>query len=99
MVAPENLPIATTLRNPAVPNALLPALVDPSPVAVNNQRTTTSPVSQFVGIGPERRFLAAWESVDSHPGYPPRPTPGSIMDLDLVDERCNFGSGKVGFLI
>lgn len=31
------------------------------------------------------------------PGYPARPTAGSIMDLDLVDDRCNFGSGKVCF--
>jgi WD repeat and SOF domain-containing protein 1 len=94
-IAPENLPIASTLRNPAVPDTLLPSLADPSPVAVNGQRTTTSPNFQFVGTGPERRFLTPWEQAEATPGYPARPTAGSIMDLDLVDERCNFGSGKV----
>lgn len=78
-----------------MPDTLLPSPVDPTPLAVNNQRTTTSPNSQFVGIGPERRFLTPWEQAEANPGYPARPTAGSIMDLDLVDERCNFGSGKV----
>jgi WD repeat and SOF domain-containing protein 1 len=89
------VPITSTLRNPAVPETLLPTLVDPSPVDIKDQRTTTSPVTQFVGTGPERRFLAPWESAEAQPGYPPRPTPGSIMDLDLVGERCDFGSNKV----
>jgi hypothetical protein len=94
-LAPENVPIATTLRNPAVPDTLLLSTIEPITAAVNNQRTTTSPNSQFVGIGPERRFLTPWEQAEANPGYPARPTAGSIMDLDLVDERCNFGSGKV----
>jgi hypothetical protein len=49
-LAPENLPIATTLRNPAVPDTLLPSTIEPITAAVNNQRTTTSPNSQFVGV-------------------------------------------------
>lgn len=93
---PENLPISPLLRNPAVPEAMLPPLTDVNTVTGDNQRTTTSPKSQLVGMGPERRFLTTWESADAHPGFPPRPSPGSIMDLDLVDERCNFGTGKVG---
>lgn len=92
---PENVPISPALRNPAVPEALLPPLTDVNTATGDNQRTTTTPKSQLVGIGPERNFLTTWDSVDAHPGFPPRPVPGSIMDLDLVDERCNFGTGKV----
>lgn len=90
---PENIPISPLLRNPAVAEALLPPLQEIS--TVDGQRTTTSPKSQLVGTGPERRFITTWDKVDAHPGFPPRPSPGSIMDLDLVDERCNFGANKV----
>lgn len=28
-------------------------------------------------------------------GFPPRPVPGSVIDLDKVLERCDFQTGKV----
>ena len=28
-------------------------------------------------------------------GHPPRPIPGSIIDLDIIFENCDFSSGKV----
>lgn len=28
-------------------------------------------------------------------GFPPRPVPGSVIDLDKILERCDFQTGKV----
>lgn len=49
--------------------------------------------ARMIGKGPARRFLEIGEVSD--PAYPPRPVPGGIMDLDLVLEKCDFGTNKV----
>ncbi|ORY31229.1 hypothetical protein BCR39DRAFT_526993 [Naematelia encephala] len=91
---PEHIPLASTIHNPAVPEALLPSLVTPSPLVAYHQRTTTAPRTQIIGVGPERHFISAWDSIDPAPGFPPRPTPGTVLDLDLVHDRCDFGNNQ-----
>jgi WD repeat and SOF domain-containing protein 1 len=68
----------------------------PEPVVVyNSRRATNGPKAHLIGAGPERTFINAWNAIDHHPGFPSRPSPGAILDLDLVMEKCDFGSGKV----
>ncbi|KAK4687978.1 DDB1- and CUL4-associated factor 13, partial [Tremellales sp. Uapishka_1] len=83
--------------NPAVPLDLLPKPSSPSPLVAYNQRTPSTLKSYLVGAGPERRFLSIWDSVEPHPGFPSRPTPGGVLDLDLVLEKCDLNTNKVSF--
>jgi WD repeat and SOF domain-containing protein 1 len=46
------------------------------------------------GIGPERTYLDLPPNVV----YPPRPVPGSVADLDMVMEHCDFSEKKVCFV-
>jgi len=32
-------------------------------------------------------------------GFPPRPIPGSVIDLDKVLERCDFQTNQVSFSV
>lgn len=46
------------------------------------------------GVGPKRTYL----DLNSQPpnvAYPPRPIPGSVADLDVVMEHCDFSNKKV----
>ena len=94
-IAPEHFPLASTIQNPAVPESFLPSPLSHSPLVAYHQRTTTSPRTQVVGVGPERNFVSVWDTIQAQPGFPARPTPGTILDLDLTQERCDFGSNKV----
>lgn len=31
--------------------------------------------------------------------YPPRPVPGSVADLDVIMDHCDFSQGKVSILL
>lgn len=55
----------------------------------------TAAQHHIAGRGPSRKYLAPWETALDDPGFPPRPTPGSILDLDMVLEKCDFGTHKV----
>lgn len=39
-----------------------------------------------------------WDSIEALPGYAPRPTPGTILDLDLILQKCDFSNNKVSNL-
>jgi DDB1- and CUL4-associated factor 13 len=73
-------------RNPSLPPVDLPPLrfrPPPGPVATNTIRT-----------GPKRVYL----DIQSRPpnvAYPPRPVPGSVADLDVIMEHCDFSQRKV----
>ncbi|THH01329.1 hypothetical protein EW026_g1363 [Hermanssonia centrifuga] len=46
-----------------------------------------------VGVGPKRVYL----DLHSHPpnvAYPPRPVPGSVADMDVIMDHCDFSTGK-----
>jgi hypothetical protein len=95
IIVPENIPMVSTLHNPAVPVSLLPSPSSPSPLVAYHQRTSSTPSTQFVGIGPARQYLSLWETSEPSPGFPSRPIPGSVLDLDLVLEQCDLSTNKV----
>lgn len=95
MAAPEHLPLDSTIHNPAVPEALLSPSSPPSPLVAYHQRTTNTPRSQVIGVGPERRYISIYDFGESQPGYPARPSPGSVLDLDLVLEKCDLSTNQV----
>ncbi|WVQ85933.1 hypothetical protein IAT38_008101 [Cryptococcus sp. DSM 104549] len=91
---PDHVPVAVSLINPAVPSNLLPSPATPTPLVAYQNRADKSPSSHLVGTGPDRHFLSVWDSRESQPGFPARPMPGSILDLDKVLEKCDFGTNK-----
>ncbi|KAG9314280.1 hypothetical protein JVU11DRAFT_5068 [Chiua virens] len=84
---PEQVGLTSPPLNPALPPRKVPTIPSrfrppPGPVA-----TTTR------GDGPRRVYL----DVQSQPpsvAYPPRPVPGSVADLDVIMEHCDFSQGK-----
>ncbi len=95
MVAPDHIPLASTIHNPAVPETLLPSPSHTSPLVAYHQRTTNTPRSQHIGVGPERNFISIWDHREAQPGFPARPSPGSVLDLDAVYEQCDLTTNKV----
>ncbi|KAF9452591.1 glycosyltransferase family 32 protein [Macrolepiota fuliginosa MF-IS2] len=83
---PEQIRLKDTLVNPALP-----------PRKMNIPSPLTGEASEYVtttrGRGPERIYL----DIQSRPpnvAYPPRPVPGSVADLDIVMEHCDFSRKK-----
>ncbi|WWC98578.1 hypothetical protein V866_005470 [Kwoniella sp. B9012] len=92
---PDNLPLSPSLHNPAVPSSLIPSITTPTPlVAYQNRNSPSQPQINLVGQGPERNYLNAWDTREGTPGFAPRPAPGTILDLDLVLDKCDFGNNK-----
>lgn len=68
------------------------------------------PKTRLVGTGPERRYLPIitpsppWDESSSKNSrqqkshssiaFPPRPVPGTVADLDLLLERCDFSTNQ-----
>nr|GAT57795.1 predicted protein [Mycena chlorophos] len=75
---PPKLGLKAPYGNPAVP-PLLP--------------TPGRSKSTAIGVGPKRTYIQV-QARPPHVAYPPRPIPGSIADLDIIIERCDFGEGK-----
>ncbi|KAI6129245.1 hypothetical protein EV401DRAFT_780047 [Pisolithus croceorrhizus] len=84
---PEQIGLTEPPLNPALPPRKAPSLPSrfrppPGPVS-----TTTR------GDGPRRVYL----DLQSQPpsiAYPPRPVPGSVADLDIVMDHCDFSQNK-----
>lgn len=109
-IIPENVPLPATYHNPAIPSSLLPPPAPPAPAIAYQQRSPSLPRTIMLGTGPERKYLPLktlsppWDGVDGRSeigeedripsGYPPRPVPGSIADLDMIYEKCSFTKGK-----
>lgn len=74
-------------------------MLPPNNPGIPPQRSQSrTPIGSFAnstrGTGHTRRYL----DVTTHPpnvAYPPRPVPGSVADLDIVMEHCDFGQKKV----
>ncbi|KDQ63507.1 hypothetical protein JAAARDRAFT_120845 [Jaapia argillacea MUCL 33604] len=81
---PEQIGFTSPAINPALPPkkpVSLPSRFRP-PFVTNSQ-----------GIGPKRVYL----DIQSQPprvAYPPRPVPGSVADLDVIMEHCDFTNKK-----
>lgn len=49
------------------------------------------------GLGPQRVYLDMQPSKPNI-AYPPRPVPGSVADLDIIMNNCDFSEGQVRFI-
>ncbi|KZT30613.1 glycosyltransferase family 32 protein [Neolentinus lepideus HHB14362 ss-1] len=81
---PEEIGFTTTPINPALPPKKAPTI----PL-----RFRPPFVTNTLGIGPKRVYL----DIQSRPpnvAYPPRPVPGSVADLDVLMEYCDFSKKK-----
>jgi DDB1- and CUL4-associated factor 13 len=76
---PEGLALNTPLLNPVLPP---------------RRTSNNSNPSLNVGVGHKRIYLDI-QSQLPNVAYPPRPVPGSIVDLDIVMEHCDFSEKKV----
>ncbi|EGO05214.1 hypothetical protein SERLA73DRAFT_164766 [Serpula lacrymans var. lacrymans S7.3] len=84
---PEQVGLNSALLNPALPPRKAPTIPSrfrppPGPVI-----TTTR------GDGPRRVYLDV-QSQPPNVAYPPRPVPGSVADLDVIMEHCDFSENK-----
>jgi len=79
---PEAVRLSTPPENPALPPRRVPVPASRNGYAVHTE-----------GTGMQRVYLDVKAPVNS--GYPPRPVPGSVADLDIVMEHCDFSTGKV----
>lgn len=52
------------------------------------------PVTKTKGIGSKRVYLDI-QAQPPNVAYPPRPVPGSVADLDIVMDNCDFSENKV----
>lgn len=84
---PEQIGFTSAILNPALPPAKAHTLISPFTPPPGPVTTITR------GVGPRRAYLENQkQSVGA--AYPPRPIPGSIADLDIILEQCNFSEGK-----
>lgn len=86
---PVQVRLKTSLDNPALP----PRLHGSKPT----NRSSSQYVTDTNGIGPRRVYLRI-ESEPPNVAYPPRPVPGSVADLDMIMEHCDFSDHKVRYL-
>ncbi|KAG6851205.1 hypothetical protein H0H93_015215 [Arthromyces matolae] len=78
---PEAIGFRTVPRNPAIPSK---RTVSRGPLGFANATR---------GVGPNRTY-SEMKRVLSDATYPPRPVPGSVADLDLVMDNCDFSENK-----
>ncbi|KAK0245597.1 glycosyltransferase family 32 protein [Armillaria nabsnona] len=84
---PEGLGLRSTPLNPALP----PRRISIPPPRFRAPPSLISTTTK--GVGPKRVYL----DIQSHPpdvAYPPRPVPGSVADLDIVMEHCDYSAKK-----
>ena len=83
---PKEVGFATPPLNPALPP---PKAMKPSQL-----KNPAKAVTETTGYGPNRVYIDI-QANPSDIAYPPRPIPGSIADLDVIMDHCDFGTGKV----
>ena len=85
---PEQIGLTEEIINPALPplkKTTLPSRFRPPPKV---------PVTKTKGIGSKRVYLDI-QAQPPNVAYPPRPVPGSVADLDIVMDNCDFSENKV----
>ncbi|GJJ08856.1 hypothetical protein Clacol_003076 [Clathrus columnatus] len=93
---PEQMKIAVPPFNPAVPRKQSsPPSSQQSQQRLQQQsiNLTKSNSTLTIGSGPRRTYIdirAAGPGV----AYPPRPVPGSVADLDMIMDHCDFSLNK-----
>ncbi|KAI9512833.1 glycosyltransferase family 32 protein [Russula earlei] len=84
---PKAIGLTTPPLNPALPSrkiATIPSRFRPPGAAV----------SETKGHGPKRIYLDL-QARPPNVAYPPRPVPGSVADLDIIMDLCEFPSNYV----
>ena len=84
LLVPKPVGLTVPPPNPALP----PRKVAKIP---SRFRPPGAAVSETLGHGPKRVYL----DVQARPpnvAYPPRPVPGSVADLDIIMDLCEFPS-------
>ncbi|KII93859.1 hypothetical protein PLICRDRAFT_171565 [Plicaturopsis crispa FD-325 SS-3] len=84
---PEQIGLTSSPMNPALPPRKAPTIPlrfrpPPGPILTNT-----------LGAGPKRVYLDI-QSQPPNVAYPPRPVPGSVADLDVIMEHCDFSQQK-----
>ena len=88
----EQIGLTEEYLNPALPplkQTTLPSRFRPPPKV---------PTTTTKGIGSKRVYL----DIQARPpnvAYPPRPVPGSVIDLDIVMDHCDFSHNKVNLTV
>ncbi|KAG5653587.1 hypothetical protein H0H81_012094 [Sphagnurus paluster] len=82
---PEQLGFRVPPRNPAIPPRRMPS------------RGPSGFANVTRGIGSKRSYLEI-KPKDRDTAYPPRPVPGSVADLDVVMDHCDFSEKKAQVL-
>ena len=80
---PEQLRLKEAIPNPALPPRRSAAVPTPAPY-----------ITETRGTGSKRIYLDI-QSAPENVAYPPRPVPGSVADLDVVMDHCDFSEKKV----
>lgn len=83
---PDGIALEAPLLNPGLPKQPF--------IPVSRFKPPSAVLSTTVGSGLKRTYLDI-QSAAPAIGYPPRPAPGSIADLDIVMDHCDFGNNKV----
>ncbi|KAF5339043.1 hypothetical protein D9758_014111 [Tetrapyrgos nigripes] len=87
---PRQVGLKDPPRNPALPSKprkIIPSRYRPPPNVLTSSDTDT------LGVGPKRVYLDI-QSAAPDVAYPPRPVPGSVADMDVIMDHCNFSTGK-----
>lgn len=82
---PAQIGFQEALRNPKLPP--IPSNISKTKLPFESLDTATT------GVGPKRTYLSL-ESKPPNVAYPPRPVPGSVADMDIIMEHCDFGQRK-----
>jgi len=91
VLTPLLVPKAVGLTLPPLNPALPPRRVAKIP---SRFRPPGAAVAETTGHGPKRVYLDI-QARTPDVAYPPRPVPGSVADLDIIMDLCEFPS-KVG---
>ena len=84
LLVPKSVGLTVPPPNPALP----PRKVAKIP---SRFRPPGAAVSETLGHGPKRVYLDV-QARPSNVAYPPRPVPGSVADLDIIMDLCEFPS-------
>lgn len=97
---PEHIKITIPPFNPAVPRKQIPPQSQRSSQQQQLQRPGLTGVgpstnsTPTIGSGPRRTYIDI-RSAGLGVAYPPRPVAGSVADLDIIMDHCDFSLNKV----
>ncbi|THU97646.1 glycosyltransferase family 32 protein [Dendrothele bispora CBS 962.96] len=88
---PKQIGLTNPPQNPALP--IKPRKTTPSRYRPPPNVITIDADTDTLGVGPKRVYLDI-QSASPNVAYPPRPVPGSVADMDIIMDNCDFSTGK-----